>query len=195
MGLWTVTFIVADPVAQLAEHLTFNQRVLGSNPSGVTSLNALKSTLRVGSGRFALRETGMDSTRVSYRREFLRYSGWGMPHSCAARANRNQKTGSTMSSDSGSRVRWNVSMSEVRAGAGVYGIFLENLLSYSKAHFRFEETCMLAAQCSAAQARFESTGFERSAVQTLVEWLESSMVAHIGKIDIQLRGHLPASPG
>ena len=25
-----------DPVAQLAEHLTFNQRVEGSNPSGIT---------------------------------------------------------------------------------------------------------------------------------------------------------------
>ena len=34
-----------EPLAQLAEHLTFNQRVWGSNPQWLTSIKSLKSDL------------------------------------------------------------------------------------------------------------------------------------------------------
>jgi hemerythrin len=96
-------------------------------------------------------------------------------------------------------------LEELNGGTNVYGLFLSNLLSYSKAHFRFEETCMLAAHCpaasvnqsahrsftkkiEAAEAYYEATGFDRSAVQTVVEWVEAWMLNHMGKIDVQLRG-------
>ena len=41
-----------DPVAQLAEHLTFNQRVPGSNPGGITGENAPELAVQVGFGAF-----------------------------------------------------------------------------------------------------------------------------------------------
>ena len=36
-----------EPLAQLAEHLTFNQRVWGSNPQWLTMVKPLKSFLRL----------------------------------------------------------------------------------------------------------------------------------------------------
>lgn len=41
---FVVSFAEGDPVAQLVEHLTFNQRAEGSNPSGVTE-NPLDTTI------------------------------------------------------------------------------------------------------------------------------------------------------
>ena len=55
-----------EPVAQPVEHLTFNQGVLGSSPSGLTILDAAVEppTLRAGGAPSALRrEPGLSMRR------------------------------------------------------------------------------------------------------------------------------------
>lgn len=37
--IFVISFANGDPVAQLVEHLTFNQRAVGSNPTGITQKN------------------------------------------------------------------------------------------------------------------------------------------------------------
>ena len=89
-------------------------------------------------------------------------------------------------------------------GERVYGLFLESLRGYARAHFGFEEGCMERCQCSAAQQntqahskflqglsvfeeRYTMVGFERADAQRLVEFFDYWRADHICCIDKQLK--------
>lgn len=89
-------------------------------------------------------------------------------------------------------------------GHMVYGEFLRMLELYSRTHFGAEEECMYRFQCPAArenldghvnfkvmldefQASFDASGFLPETAQDAAGRLEHWLVAHIGRIDTQLR--------
>lgn len=89
----------------------------------------------------------------------------------------------------------------------VYGLMLESLADYARAHFGIEEQCMLRYQCpfaernSAAHAefvdamtyfqrRYDATGFSAADASHLVEYVENWLAHHIGGIDVRLRPYV-----
>ena len=91
-------------------------------------------------------------------------------------------------------------------GERVYGGLLESLAAYARAHFGFEEGCMERCQCRAAQENIQAhstflrglsefkekyaiAGFERAEAQRMVEFFDTWIADHIGRIDIQLKPH------
>lgn len=89
-------------------------------------------------------------------------------------------------------------------GARSYGLLLGLLDDYARAHFEFEETCMVEYRCPAAalnhqahagflrlisdhRTRYQARGFDAGDARTLVESLGRWLADHIGRIDTQLR--------
>lgn len=97
-------------------------------------------------------------------------------------------------------------------GERVYGSFLRSLDLYAQAHFRFEEGCMEACRCPAAQVnrqahdgfvafvkrfteRHDSDAFDISDAQALTDTLDRWLSDHICRIDLQLRDWIDRPPG
>lgn len=91
-----------------------------------------------------------------------------------------------------------------RRGERVYGVFLDSLGNYARAHFGFEEGCMGRCQCPAAQQNTEAhlqfsqrlsvfaernalVGFERTEAWRCVEFINQWLDIHICRIDLQLK--------
>jgi hemerythrin len=89
-------------------------------------------------------------------------------------------------------------------GAGVYHIMLESLEDYARGHFGMEEQCMHRHQCPAAglnkaahgqflialthfRERFATGGFEKTDARKLVDFIDSWLTNHIGRIDRRLK--------
>ncbi len=98
----------------------------------------------------------------------------------------------------------------MEAGEGIktYDLFLEFLRAYAKAHFTYEDECMLARRCPIAARnrrehagflqmvdeetrRYDRDGFDRTQAYALLDRVDGWLVSHIGRIDVQLRD----SPG
>lgn len=94
-------------------------------------------------------------------------------------------------------------------GARSYGVFLEFLHQYVKAHFAHEEKCMKERRCAIAEAnaaahrafsadfedfrrRYDAEGFQRTTAQALLDKIETWLTEHICKIDIRLK-EVPAT--
>ena len=89
-------------------------------------------------------------------------------------------------------------------GARVYGVLLESLDHYARAHFGVEEKCMAECQCPAAQQnsqahgrfveaiaqfqrRLKAQGFDEADAWRLIEFVDNWLANHIGRIDVQLK--------
>ena len=89
-------------------------------------------------------------------------------------------------------------------GERVYGVVLESLDEYAKAHFQLEQGCMYRYQCPAAETndkahqqfvevlgwfrrRYAEAGFSLVEAQRLVEFVDEWLASHIGRIDVQLK--------
>lgn len=89
-------------------------------------------------------------------------------------------------------------------GAQSYPLLLDVLADYSRAHFAFEEKCMVEYQCPAAeqnsrahagylrllaeyQARYAESGFRPEDARALVDVLGEWLTSHIGRIDVRLK--------
>jgi hemerythrin len=89
-------------------------------------------------------------------------------------------------------------------GERVYGVMLESLDEYAKAHFGLEQECMFRYQCPAAETnakahlqfvevlgwfrrRYAEGGFNVIEARRLVEFVDEWLASHIGRIDVQLK--------
>jgi hemerythrin len=94
-------------------------------------------------------------------------------------------------------------------GVQTYPLLLDMLADYSRAHFAFEEKCMVEYRCPAAEqnvkahagyvrllgeyrSRYEDSGFHPQDARALVDTLDEWLASHIGRIDIRLRESAPA---
>jgi hemerythrin len=93
---------------------------------------------------------------------------------------------------------------DARQGDRVYGLMLESLALYARAHFGFEEQCMARYNCPVAEAnahahkqfvgtvdryreRFMSNGFDPLEARQLVDFIDQWLASHIARIDTQLK--------
>jgi hemerythrin-like metal-binding protein len=102
----------------------------------------------------------------------------------------------------------------LQAGQGeqTYDLFLEFLTVYAGTHFAFEEKCMIANECLAAErnkrehehfmkhiakenARFRSEGFTRESANAMLDMIERWLKSHICRIDIKLRDAIERKRG
>jgi hemerythrin len=89
-------------------------------------------------------------------------------------------------------------------GQRVYGLFLEFLDSYARAHFGQEEECMKRHRCPVAlqnsrahaaflevfatyRQRHATNGFDVQDARELVDFLDGWLASHIARIDVQLK--------
>jgi len=89
-------------------------------------------------------------------------------------------------------------------GARVYGILLDNLDGYSRAHFGVEEHCMEEYRCPAAQTnkeghavfvevlagfrqRYAASGYRAADARELVDTVDQWLSGHICRIDVELK--------
>jgi len=89
-------------------------------------------------------------------------------------------------------------------GERTYGVLLQMLEAYARAHFGFEEQCMYRYQCPVAQTnraaharfiaalggfrtRYAAAGFVMADAEQLVEFLDGWLDDHIGRIDVELK--------
>jgi hemerythrin len=89
-------------------------------------------------------------------------------------------------------------------GERVYGLLLDSLTRYARAHFGIEEECMEQCRCPAAKENrlahgefvdvlagfhkcYAQRGFDRADAQRLVDFVDQWLAGHIGRIDVQLR--------
>ena len=96
-------------------------------------------------------------------------------------------------------------------GGRVYGILLDSLTRYARAHFGIEEGCMEQCRCPAAkenklahggfvevlanfQAGYTERGFDRADAQRLVDFVDQWLADHIGRIDVQLKPCVESHP-
>ena len=85
-----------------------------------------------------------------------------------------------------------------------YGLLLESLDEYARAHFMLEEQCMHRYRCPAAQMnreahatfveamsgfrkRYAVNGFNPADALQLVQYVDDWLANHIGRIDVQLK--------
>lgn len=97
---------------------------------------------------------------------------------------------------------------EAGQGEATYDIFVEFLGFYVKSHFSYEEQCMLAHLCPAAEqnkqehrafsllvqrelARFAQEGFDRPVAYKLLDTIDRWLHSHIGRVDVQLKSVMP----
>jgi hemerythrin len=90
-------------------------------------------------------------------------------------------------------------------GERLYSLFLNFLVHYCRDHFAREERLMEAYRCPVAQVNKMGhvqfvevvTGFQRCYIEngfsaadawSLTDWVEHWLDAHIGRIDVQLKG-------
>ena len=95
-------------------------------------------------------------------------------------------------------------------GQRTYGVMLDSLSEYARAHFRMEEDCMWRYSCPVAdengrahreftetlagyKRRFADVGFLPDDAQALVDFLDAWLMSHIGTIDARLRPCVEAS--
>jgi hemerythrin len=93
-------------------------------------------------------------------------------------------------------------------GEKTYDLFIDFLSNYAKAHFSYEEDCMLAHLCPVADQnkkehcgfsalvdaeakRFHRDGFNRQMAFALVGAIDRWLDSHIRRVDVQLRSVLP----
>ncbi len=93
-------------------------------------------------------------------------------------------------------------------GEGTYDLFIEFLSTYAMTHFSYEEDCMLAHLCPAADRnkvehcnftqfidqeveRFRRDGFDRTVAYNLLDTIDQWLDSHIGKVDVQLKTVMP----
>ena len=96
-------------------------------------------------------------------------------------------------------------------GEKTYVVVLDFLTGYIRAHFGFEDRCMVQYRCPAAEKnreahaaftkslegyreRYASTGYRADDAQELMDYLETWFVGHIGSIDVTLREFSVESP-
>lgn len=89
-------------------------------------------------------------------------------------------------------------------GHGIYGGMLDSLSLYVRTHFAYEEGCMARHFCPAAKGnedahrgfigfldrfreRFATSGFVHADARELVDTIDSWLVEHICRIDMQLK--------
>lgn len=89
-------------------------------------------------------------------------------------------------------------------GERMYGLMLESLDEYARAHFGLEQDCMYRYRCPAAETnskahlqfvevlgwfrrRYAENGFNLTEAQRLVEFVDEWLANHIGRIDVQLK--------
>lgn len=89
-------------------------------------------------------------------------------------------------------------------GKKTYDLFIEFLKTYAEVHFNFEEQCMLAHICPAAdrnriehgffirlveqeEAHYRNDGFDHQRALALLDQIDRWLVSHICRIDVQLR--------
>jgi hemerythrin len=89
-------------------------------------------------------------------------------------------------------------------GDRVYGLLLDSLDRYARAHFAHEERCMHRYACPAAEAnaeahggfvrqldafrgRYGTSGFSEPEAWRLVEFIDKWLMEHIGRVDTQLK--------
>jgi hemerythrin len=89
-------------------------------------------------------------------------------------------------------------------GQRVYGVLLESLDRYARAHFGAEEQCMYRYRCPVAEKnseahgkfvealagfrqRYAVSGFDRADAERLVQYVDEWLANHIGQIDTQLK--------
>ena len=89
-------------------------------------------------------------------------------------------------------------------GERMYGVMLNALERYAKAHFGLEEQCMYRYRCPAGKQnadahagfikalagfhdRYSSGGYSRDEALRLVDYVDQWLADHIGRIDTQLK--------
>ena len=90
------------------------------------------------------------------------------------------------------------------SGYGVYAVILDNLTSYCRGHFGFEERCMTKHRCPVAEAnaaahkkflqtltgfqqRYATYGYQRADAEQLVDTIDNWLHNHICRIDVHLK--------
>ncbi len=92
-------------------------------------------------------------------------------------------------------------------GDKTYDLFLEFIKTYAEVHFNFEEQCMLAHLCPAAERNckehvsfsrlvqeeeieFRNRGFDRERALALTDMIDGWLDSHIVRIDVQLKDYV-----